>query len=1069
MSLNLYASNRMENLLGALSDVLSVPLASPFTPELIVVQSSGMQRWLSMGLAQRFGVWANCSYPFPNSFVTQLMNRALPEHAAGTPFSPPVTAWRIFSLLPRMLKDKRFTPLRYYLSDDGDDLKRFQISRKIADVFDQYTICRADMLKSWEARIPADETEAWQALLWRELSTAGNGLHRGILQEQFCRFLETEGGSGFALPERVSVFGISYLPAYHLQIISALGRHTEVNLFLLSPTREYWGDIVSARRWAGLTAEERELSSEGNPLLASLGKLGRDFSTLLLDLGPVEVREADLYEEPAGGSLLQRLQADILNLAGAEEERVKQTVSPDDSSVRIHSCHSPLREVEVLYDQLLSLLEQDPGLEPRDILVMTPDIETYAPYITAVFEGVRDQRKRIPFSIADRLLTSEGDIASALIKILGLPGSRLTAVQLLDLISLVPVRRCFGLSEDDLLLIRDWLDETRIRWGRDEEDRIRFGVPPYRSHSWRAGLDRLFLGYAMSDRKGELFHEILPFDDMEGPSAELLGRFADFFAQVSRTVDELESPSHLGEWGERLRNLLAEFIDADDDQAHELAAVSGIADELASLEEQSSYRGPVSFAVFRSWLTSRLEQEQKGFGFMTGGVTFCAMLPMRSIPFRVIAMIGVNDGAFPRQSSPSGFDLTARTWRPGDRSLRDEDRYLFLETLLSARDCLSISYVGQSMKDNSEIPPSVLVSELLDAISRGFTTEGGSSPEKLLITRHRLQAFSREYFSGESPLFSYSEENCAALIEKSGGVPHEVRFMPVPMAQPSVEWLDLSLTRLLRFISSPARFFVENRLGIRLEDGGNALEEREPFEMDALASYLLKTEIVDAVLRGEEPASVLPRMRSRGVLPPTRHGERLFADCAAEAVQFARKVSDTVDGSAEVPSLDLELQIEGFRLSGRLGGIRSDRMVRYRCAKLKARDLVKCWVEHLLLGAGQTAGYPQETLLIMADKAVSFCPVDDPRSILRSILDLYREGLTRPLPFFPESALACAANGAWDPERARSKWDDSYNGLPGEGRDPYFRLCFGKADPFDDDFMRVTRILLEPMLLHKEE
>ena len=1070
MSLNVYTSNRMENLLGALTGLLKSPLWSPFTPELLVIQSKGMQRWLSMELAKRFGVWANCSYPFPNYFVAQLFSRALPESAVSDSFSPDVMTWKLFGMLPGCVEQELFTPLRRYLSDDREELKRFQLAKKIADTLDQYTLYRADMLRRWETTGAAEADEAWQAQLWKELAAGGRGEHRGRLKEQFCALMQTTTADQAPFPQRVSIFGISYLPAYHLKIIAALSLKVEVNLFLLSPTREYWADIVSARGLSRLSPAERELRVEGNPLLASLGKLGRDFSTMTLELGTLAAREVDLYGEPDGSSLLSGIQSDILNLTGAEEGRVKRSIALGDGSVQIHSCHNPLREVEILYDQLLALLEQHPDLESRDILVMTPDIEAYAPYITAVFEGIKEHSRRIPFSIADRRLTSEGEVASALLRLLELPGGRLTVVQLLDILSLPPVRRRFGLDEGELVVIRDWLEKSRVRWGRDEQDRLRLGLPGYRSNSWRAGLDRLLLGYALSDLKGSLFNEMLPFDDMEGSTVELLGLLMDYVDRVGEAVELLARARPLREWGRALRRLLAQFIIADDESSRELAAISGIVEELVKLEEHSVYEGDVTFPVIRSWVTARLEQEQQGLGFMTGGVTFCAMLPMRSIPFKIIAMIGMDDGAFPRQSSAQGFDLIAQKWRPGDRSLRDEDRYLFLETLLSARSTLYLSYIGQSMRDNSEIPPSVLVAELLDAIHRGFTVAEGGGVEQRLVTRHRLQAFSRDYFSSGPPLFSYSEENCAALNEKTSGLPNQPLFMPTPMAEPTEEWRDLSLERLRRFIANPARFFLESRLEIRLEKIAHALEEREPFAADALTSYSLKSELLETLLKGEESDDLLARVRSLGILPPARHGDRLFADHLTEVTGFARKIREKIGASGPLPHLDLELDIGKFRLSGRLSQIWPDRMYRYRCAKMKAKDQLHCWIEHLLLNAAGGEGYPDETLLIMTDKSILFTKVDDPREELRSILELYWQGLTGPLPFFPESALAYAtAKSPWDLSKARVRWEDGYGDYPGEGKEQHFRLCFGKSDPFDAEFERVARLLLEPLLRHRNQ
>jgi exodeoxyribonuclease V gamma subunit len=1066
MPLRIYTSNRMENLVEALAGIVAEPLASPFVPETIVVQSKGMQRWLAMELAKRFGVWANGEYPFPNKMVWQLFCRTLPDIPDSSFFSPKVLTWKIMGLLPEFLEREEFAPLRRYLAGDGNGLKRFQLAGKIADSFDQYTLFRPEMLLEWEDAGVSETGGEWQEILWRELAASGKGEHRGRLKEEFRRRIDGGAPAGSKLPERISVFGISYLPRYHMEILAATARIMEVNLFLLSPTREYWADIVPAREKARRTPEERALLMEGNPLLASLGRLGRDFSDTVVEIGEHAVAQNDLYVEPEGASLLNGIQSDILNLVGAGEGREKRPFDPDDRSVQLHSCHSPMREVEVLYDNLLALLERLEGLTPRDIVVMTPDIESYAPYIATVFEWCQEPARKIPFSIADRTLTSEGAIASVLLKLINLPGSRLTVPQLFDILERTPVSRRFDLDADELETIRGWLVETRVRWGIDEGDRERLGLPGYRDNSWQAGLDRLLLGYAMPDDGGRLFNGMLPYDEMEGASALTLGKLVEFVGRVAELAGKLARPRQLSEWRDELRALLADFIATDDDSARELADVRGVIEEIGEVAGQAGFTERVELVVLRSWLSARLAKEEKGLGFMTGGVTFCAMLPMRSIPFRVVALMGMNDGAFPRQGRPPGFDLIARNPRRGDRSLRDEDRYLFLESILSARDALYLSYVGQSIRDNSEIPPSVLVSEFLDAIDKGFTAGGGVKAAGLLVTKHRLQAFSREYFEGGSALFSYSRENCAALLHRRNNPWEPTEFLATEIAPPSADWKDVPLQKLLRFFDNPARFLLENRLGIRLGDIAIPLEERESFSVEGLDSYGLKQEILELCLKGGDVQDFLPVARGRGILPPARHGEALFEAAAKEVSAFAGDLRENIGADRELVPLDIDLELGGFRLTGRIDRIWPDRMIRYRCARIKAKDQIQSWIEHLVLNAAREEGYPWETLLFMADDSRTFAPVDNAADILQSILALYWEGLMKPLRFFPASAMAYAHKQEWDLERARKRWAAGYN-FPGEGEDPYFRLCFGQVDPFNAEFERVARTLLEPLLRHQ--
>ncbi len=1059
MPLNLYTSNRMEVLVDTLAAALREPLASPFKKEVIVVQSRGMQRWLSMELASRFGVWANGHYPFPNAMVQELFGKLFPAMPDTSLYAPEVMSWRIMRMLPELLDTEPFVTLRRYLSDDPDGLKLFQLSEKIADTFDQYTLFRPEMLSSWEVGDSESSGDEWQPILWRKLAE-GEGMHRGKLKELFCRELNPLSPGVEKIPERITLFGISYLPKFHLDMLSAVAKVTEVNLFLLSPTREYWGDILSRKAIARLPEEERALRTEGNPLLASLGRIGRDFSDMIIDMSDSAFHQDERYDDPGEECLLHALQSDILNLSGTGEEEELRPLERDDRSLWIHSCHSPLREIEVLYDNILAMLEEYPELSPRDIVVMTPDIEIYSPYISSVF-GAGGNGAGLHYSIADRRMMHEGEIASAVLKLLALPGSRLAASELFDLLASPPVSRRFSLDVDELELIRGWIEKSGIRWGMDEDDRTARNLPAYRDNSWRAGLDRLLLGYAMPD-ENQLFNGILPYDDMPGSVSESLGKFAEFVERVDRFVESFERHRTLEEWRIQFQALLADFITPSDNSEREFAAITALAEELGNTSTAAEYTDAVTPAVMLSWLRARLEQQEQGLGFMTGGITFCAMLPMRSIPFRVVVLIGMNDNAFPRQSRAPGFDLIAREPRKGDRSLRNEDRYLFLESILSARDLLYISYVGQSIRDNSELPPSVLVSELLDAVRRGFSLPGGASVEERLVVRHRLQAFNREYFTASSPIFSYSAENYRALVEKESATAHSRPFMSAPLAELPEEWKTVSLARLLRFYDNPSGFFLEQRLGIRLEGSAEPLEDREPFAVEGLELYSLKQELLEVVLGGGESRDLLPLFRSRGMLPPALHGEQLFSRILGEVEEFAATVQGSIGGREALEPLEVDLQLGAFRLTGGLERLWPHSLLHYRYARLKMKDIMRSWIEHLVLNSVAQPGYPSRTSLVMDDDTRTFEPVEGAAALLEKLLIHYWQGMSMPLRFFPRSSYAYATKG---PDAALKEWrDDTFNNRPGEGSDPAIQRCFGATEPFDEEFFSLAVELLGPMV-----
>jgi len=546
-NLRLYTSNRLETLTEKLAEVLDRPLSSPLQSEVVIVQSQGMARWLKLELARRNGICANCSFPFPKIFCAEVLAANSADPSTRPTLTREVMLWEIMRLLPEMLNQPEFGPLKDYLSDPSDIRKRFQLCSQIANLFDQYLVFRPDLILAWDqgqlncAGVDEGNHEVWQATLWRGLRQGKAGQHLAALWKEFGERAAKPDFKPSNVPERLLIFGISALPPSYLQIFCALGALAKVHFFLLQPSKEYWGLIVNARESEKILktakkgdASDQELHLEaGNHLLASMGLLGRDFLNLVLDSG--EWDEDRAFSDPQEGTLLQNVQADIFHLRDrGRDDCPKLSVPRTDTSLLVHCCHSPLREVEVLYDHLLDWLERDATLAPRDELVMTPDIEAYAPFIQAVFDSLEENDKRIPFSIADRGACAAGHVIDAFLNLLRLPSTRLEASSVLRILETDAVRKKFGLAESDLDMIRVWIRRTNVRWGQDANHREKLGLPGLAENTWQQGIERLFLGYAMAGKGEKMFQDVLPFDDLEGGSAEVLGHFAEYLKSLLR-------------------------------------------------------------------------------------------------------------------------------------------------------------------------------------------------------------------------------------------------------------------------------------------------------------------------------------------------------------------------------------------------------------------------------------------------------------------------------------------------------------------------------------------------------
>lgn len=1059
--LHLYQSNRLESLMALLARVAAAPLRAPFAAELVVVQGKGMERWVSLRLAEQLGVCANVEFPQPASFAWNLMRSALGELPRRSAYAPEVLTWRIMAWL-----EQCETPaLRAYLAGGGD-LRRYELALRLAEVFDQYLVYRPDWIAAWQggASLGLGSDEAWQAALWRYLAAAAPDGHWVALMERL--FARLDSGAALALPERITLFGISSLSPLYLEMLRRVAPRTEVHIFALNPSREYWELIrdprEQARLAAGGDAEELWLET-GHPLLASLGKQGRDFCGALGGFAELESVFEEVPQERA--TLLHILQADILDLADPEApDYLRRAVAADDLSLQVHACHGPMREVEVLHDQLLRLFADLPDLSPGEVAVLAPDIAAYAPYIEAVF-APREGVPTIPYVLPRRLGGEIQRFVETFLSLLDLPTSRFGAEWVMSLLEQPAVLRRFALGDGDLPAIQQWVRETGIRWGRDAAHKAELGLPASERHTWRDGLNRLLLGFALpagDPDMPELFGDVAPYDDVEGSRAQVAGRFAEFAETLFELADFLRGEHPLDSWAERLNCLAERLFDPRDDEETALREILDRLAELRELAAQARFAGPVSLAVVKSWLTGQLAAASDGAA-LSGAVSFSALAPLRGLPFRVICLLGMNDGAFPRRQSAAGFDLIAAHPRSGDRSRRHDDRYLFLETLLAARDVLYFSYVGQDIRDNRELPPSVLVAEVLDAVKASC----GEETAHRVVVRHALQPFSPEYFRGDPARPGFSQTWLAAARVTGRGDAQAAPLFAAPLPEAEAEWRSVELDSLLRFYANPVRYLLRERLGVRLEEGEDEFDVREPFALD----YFTRTAVRGVALADLQHGADGRRIAAaRGLLPHGEFGAALYRNEQRAAASVAARLGDEAPPSAP---LRIEFASGAMHLSGWLNDLSTTGLTAHTLHEVKARDILALWIKHLALCVAAPPGIETLSRVVGTDRAVILHRPEDPAAALTALLDAYWRGLHAPLPFFPKSSYAYALRMAKDGNHdaalaaAHKEWDEpEFRNGPqyGESENPWYRLAYRGSEPLDEGFCDTARELLGPLM-----
>ncbi len=1020
----LHLSNKTENLIRQLTEVLSlVSNRDPFHPEYFLIQSQGMERMLSQHLSERFVSWCNYEYLLPTRFFALMADRLGLENGPED-YAREKLSWRLEQIL-RSVDGEEFSALRAYVSGDAAEMKRYQLAGHLAYVFDQYQIMRPDMVDGWEnGRLSCrnnKSAEQYQMKLWNILRAAiGHSRHRGVFLRDLVQQLRRKKNLSELLPERLSVFGLHSMPPVFLQCIQALSLHCHVHFYLLSPCENYWGDQMRVQ--SHLRQDNMESLANGHPLLQSLGQQGREFQNMLsdVDVGGEFKSFAEVFREERP-RLLQKIQSDLL---GGEVLQTGTSFPKKDDSLAIVSAHSPHREMMILRDRILYWLDHDPDLELKDIVVMAPEIQDYSALIPALFHD-------IPHSIADRNPVFSNTYIATFIQLLKLCSGRFGWGDVLDLLEREEVYPRFEIAENDLGQIRHWVQSSGIRWGLSGKQRGEMGLPGGEECTWKSGLERLLMGYAVN--ADETVHSILPYEDIEGGMAAPLGGLSRFCEILEQTQKQFSRSRKLADWSALLSACVEKIFvtgaDAGDDCIELYKILAGLDQEYGDIHDAD-----VSFEVICSWVEAAATEKKSSSGFLRGQLTFCSMLPMRSIPFQKVCLLGLNDSVFPKNDSHPPFDLLGEDFRPGDRSRRSDDRYQFLEAILSARDSLYLSYVGQSIRSNDQFPPSVVVSELIELTA----LYGVSDP----VEHHPLHGFAEKYFRNGSPFFTYNEK-----LTKVAAALQQIPPDPQPWWDGAVsdrESGHVTVDALFSFFAHPQKYFVRNILGLYLESATEQYEAHEPFVLDSLQAYLIDQKLVGAELTGQRAAEQgLYKMQVAGEWLLGTPGKIKFVEKESEQQLFVEQLKAFYQSEILADCL-VNREVAGVRITGTLGNLAENGSLLYRYANVKGRDLLSAWMHHCLKEICLPTA--TDTRLLGKDAEFLFPAGTGGIQDLETCIAFFQEGQKRPLPLLLEPALAYAIqfeksekNGKGDPV---AKAITSYNNSMRNGYEAEWELLY---------------------------
>jgi exodeoxyribonuclease V gamma subunit len=1075
---HLIYGNRLDRLAAHLGARLATPAAADtLAADVVLIPQPALRHWLQQALAERYGVAANLDLCTPSEFVWRLLRAARPELPDASPWDRERLRWQLFALLgdsAATLPPPVHRHLQRAATDDlgdgerasnGNAMARYALADGLAAAYDRYQAYRPDWLRDWERNVPASRDD-WQAQLWRSLRQRLKGSpHRAALLGDWLTRHDREAGgyAGIAppgLPPRVAAFGTIHVSPDVLHMLAVVGQWIELDFYLPMPSAEYWGDVESLRERVkrdGIKSLSTALADaeRDNPLLTAWGAGGREIVAQLFSYDVVlPQRETELFVAPGRDTLLHRLQQDVL-------ERTAPTIAAfdvGDVSLQLHACHSKLREVEVLHDQLRALLDDprfDPPLQPRDIAVLAPDIADYLPLARAVFGGLApDDPRYIPFALADRPQAQSHPLVAMLLDVLALADTPLTASGFRDLLATPAVAHALQLDAAQRARIDGWFAAAGIRWGDDEHARERAGAGRWREYSFDFGIDRLLSGYAAGDAADASVagtELIAPYSELEGADAETLDRALAFYRRLREIAAWMRESHPASEWRARLAGWLQASlapVPQDDAEAQARRLLLETLDDFAS---EAANAGALPALLVRRSLRDALTLPSPHRPWLSGGVTFAGMVPLRTVPFRAICLLGLDADAYPRREPADDINrlvdaIQGRAPRyPGDRSVRDDDRFLFLQLLCAAGDVFYLSYGGSDARDGSVREPSPVIAELLDAVERMH----GETVREQLCVQHPLQPFSPRAFGAgddggfEPRRFSYRRE--WRMPAANSGLSAEPAFVPAPLSTVTEDETLPDRDALQDFFANPAKYWLRERLGLRLPQPEQERVDREPMGADGLLRY----SAIDALLvhADDDIESTGTWLRAQALLPPGRDGDALAheADEVASSLKLLR--SRVVEAA---PASVVSGNAAGVFF--RFDDVHADARVVITAGRLDGKRSLRAKIDHLLLAS--TLGERAQTHFIFYEK-VNAEPVglllhgtsrETAESRLHQLLSLWLEGQDKPLPFAPKAAFAYASTLRRKNDEIAA-WNAAMNeyapfGRKGESEDPWLRLAF---------------------------
>ncbi len=1123
---HIYYSSDIEDLTVQFSDILIKKPTSLFEKEIVLIPGVGMQSYLSLATARSCGICAGVHFWVPAHFLKELFSLDL---SVPFPFDRKRVTWLLWSFLEKNKANKKLLPLfvREKIYRKQNESYIYSFANTLACVLEQYLLYAPDWLRSWQRgelveSLKEEEQQEWQLFFWKAFLKSypefdiNNSLYNFFSYEKNRK--EEDGDRYLQLPQRIFVFTIVSLPPLVENLLFHLASKKEIHWFFLESEQSIalpkQKDVHSLLLSYGKT--DPLFLKPISRLYFYSDALGEDKKKEQNIHSITHVKKSDISEKE--DTLLLLLQKSLHENKSDSEAlyRNNEIDFSKDDSISIHSCHSPLREVEILRDWLLAQLEKkeslrEESLRLEDILVMSPQPTIYAPFVEAVFgsSNIEKGYPKLGYKLLNNFSQTNQSFTNIFFQLMGLGESRFLSPDIFSIISDPLVAHKAKLSLQQIDLIRSWLQTADIRWGIDDEHSSHYelsnGLKNQKSNHFSYGLLRLFLSYAISPSSpteerlsmAKSWNGLLPITEIEGEAAQTLGLFAFLFSRLAFYADKLRGKHSLSYWSALLSEMEKEILGTE----KMLGTLAG----LSVLEKEDGFDFPVSIEPIRLYLENYQIDHQEQFNRVGEGISFSAFLPMRSVPFSIICLLGMNESDFPRREAVQEFDLLSATKNKGLRA--KEDRRFFLEVLYSTRSNLYVSYVGQSLYKVSEsYLPSIVIQELLEYIKNSCLNHSNLILDAIFY-KHYGHNFHRNYFKEKKEgnafpfskqLYNYSYENykAALALEKySENPPMHSKPFYISSNEDAKKHIKtllegkknistrIELNDFIDFFMNSSSVWLKKNLDFYIPSSlkKNILEGEENFEVDALQKYKIREILFTKMLLEEEidKEKTLWDIQTYQSLPHGNYGTLLLEKIWEEAQTFVESIQKYSFGKLKILSENITIKInDDILLTGNIEAWHAshdgkETLVYIRSGKeIKPKDIMRTWILHLIweclmLKKEKTNG--MASYFIIGSDCIHYTMNDQDHkkdfafAYLKEMIQLYEKGIQRPALYFIQTSYAYAASEAKNHNEqkalssAKKKWENEWGVISGEKKDSNIELLFRGRDPFLKENLKLVR------------